>query len=251
MNDHFFLTLPSDSSVKHYPDNTIARFVTKLPETIRLEGDYELALAEIIYPQSWFNVDNSTGKYWFAFGEDKCSRILIPSGYYKDGMELKYTLNSLTQKDVSFFYDEAAKQFSLSVLLSVNETITVSDDLKSYLGFDMSNVKLFDGFTFSKTASNVFDPNRGLNLIYVYCNVAAHTIVGDMKTPLLRVCNVTGKPGDIVRHTYNHLHYVPVGRREFDTIEIAINNELGEPMPFEYGKSVVTLHFRRHFGHFR
>lgn len=28
-------------------------------------------------------------------------------------------------------------------------------------------------------------------------------------------------------------------RREFDKIEIAINNELGQSMPFEYGKSVV------------
>ena len=83
--------------------------------------------------------------------------------------------------------------------------------------------------------------------MYVYCDVASHAIIGDTKTPLLRVCNVVGKHGDVVRHSYDQPHYVPVGRREFDTIEIAINNELGEPMPFEYGKSVVTLHFRRRF----
>ena len=245
MNDHFYLTLPSDSSAKYYPNNTIARFVTKLPETIRLEGEYEMALAEIIYPQSWFNVDNSTGKYWFAFAQDKFANILLPSGYYKDGKEIQYALNALTQKDISFYYNEATEQFTLTVMLPENDVFTMSDDLKHYLGFDRSNLKLCEGRSFSSTATHTFDTNRGFNLIYVYCDVATHTIVGDTKAPLLRVCNVGGKHGDIVRHTYIHPHYVPVGRREFDTIEIAINNELGKPMPFEYGKSVVTLHFRR------
>jgi hypothetical protein len=53
MNDHFFVTLPSESSAKYYPNNTVARFVTKLPETIRLQGQYEMALVEIIHPHNW------------------------------------------------------------------------------------------------------------------------------------------------------------------------------------------------------
>jgi hypothetical protein len=85
--------------------------------------------------------------------------------------------------------------------------------------------------------------------MYVYCDVASHSIIGDTKTPLLRVCNVAGKHGEYVRHTYVQPHYVPVGRHEFDTIEIAIYNDAGrKPMPFQYGKSVVTLHFRRRHG---
>ena len=232
MNDHFYLTLPSDSSAKYYSDNTIARFVTKLPETICLEGDYEMALAEIIYPQSWFNIDNTTGKYWFAFAQDKFSKIFLPSGYYKDGKEIQYALNALTQRDISFYYDEATEWFTLTVMLPENDAITLSDDLKYYLG----TLKICEGHSLSSTVSHTFDPNRGLNLIYVYCDVAAHTIVDDTKTPFLRVCNVSGKHGEIVRHAYIHPRYVPVGRREFDTIEIAINNELGKSMPFEYGK---------------
>ena len=66
MNDHFFITLPSDSSAKYYPDHTVARFVTKLPETIRLQGHYEMALVEIIYPHTWDNIDNSKDDYWYA-----------------------------------------------------------------------------------------------------------------------------------------------------------------------------------------
>jgi hypothetical protein len=120
----------------------------------------------------------------------------------------------------------------------------MSDDLQRYLGFDLSSFSLGEHFV-STMAQHTFDVNRGLNLMYVYCDVATHAIVGDTKAPLLRVCNVSGNHGELVRHTYIQPHYVPVGRREFDSIEIAINNELGKPMPFEYGKSVVTLHFRR------
>ena len=92
---------------------------------------------------------------------------------------------------------------------------------------------------------NAFDVNRGLNLMYVYCDVAAHGAVGDATAPLLRVCNVSGQHGRFVHVTYDRPYYVPVGRREFDAIEIAINNERGDPMPFEFGNSMVTLHFRR------
>ena len=115
------------------------------------------------------------------------------------------------------------------------------------MGFDLSSFAV-GRHSISTTAQQTFDANRGLNLMYVYCDVAAHAIVGDTKAPLLRVCNVSGNHGDTVRHTYVQPHYVPVGRRDFDTIEIAINNELGKPMPFEYGKFVITLHFRRRHG---
>ena len=48
MSDHFYLTLPSDASATYYPDNTIARYVVKLPERIRLDGNYEVGLSEIV-----------------------------------------------------------------------------------------------------------------------------------------------------------------------------------------------------------
>jgi hypothetical protein len=49
MSNHFHITLPSNSSLEFYPQNTIVRFTVKLPETIQLDGDFEFGLAEIIY----------------------------------------------------------------------------------------------------------------------------------------------------------------------------------------------------------
>ena len=256
MNSHFYVTLPSDSSVGYYPNNTVARFVTKLSERIRIEGDYEMGLVEIIYPHSWYNIDNEDQKYWIAAvpeHEETFPKIYLESGYYEDGAALAAALNRECHRgfddlDVKFSYSETIGRFSLSVQSTDSHLFGMSEDLQRYMGFGLNILTLVTNKQFLGTmAEQAFDVNRGLNLMYVYCDVASHAIVGDTKTPLLRVCNVVGKHGEVVRHSYDQPHYVPVGRREFDTIEIAINNEHGEPMPFEYGKSVVTLHFRRRF----
>jgi len=41
--------------------------------------------------------------------------------------------------------------------------------------------------------------------------------------------------------TFTNPQYIPVARRDFQTIEININNELGQPVPFKFGMSVITL----------
>jgi hypothetical protein len=76
--------------------------------------------------------------------------------------------------------------------------------------------------------------------MYIHCDVAPHAIVGGAKTPLLLICNVIERFCKVVRNTYERPHYVPVGRREFDSIEIGINNEPNESIPLEFGKSIVT-----------
>jgi hypothetical protein len=58
MMSHVYITLPSDRSMSFFPNNTIAEFTTKLPETVTLDGDYEVALVELIYPFSFSNIQN-------------------------------------------------------------------------------------------------------------------------------------------------------------------------------------------------
>ena len=51
-----YLTLPSDSSVKFYPNNTCAKFKVKLPYVLQLEGDYEVGLIRLQYINSYLNI---------------------------------------------------------------------------------------------------------------------------------------------------------------------------------------------------
>jgi len=61
MSQQFYITLPSDSSMEYYPDNTVAIFTTKLSEEVELNGDYKVRLAEILYQQSWYIINNTKG----------------------------------------------------------------------------------------------------------------------------------------------------------------------------------------------
>jgi len=50
--DHFYVTLPSDSSGYYFQANTIAEFRTKLATPLELEqGKCEVGLIEIFYPK--------------------------------------------------------------------------------------------------------------------------------------------------------------------------------------------------------
>jgi hypothetical protein len=185
-----------------------------------------MCLAEIIYPHTWYNVDNEDEKYWVAaigVGRNRMQTVYLPSGCYESGSDIATVLNrefSRLVQDVKaeFSYSKSIGRFSLSAQARGSQIFGMSEDLQRYMGFDLSTISL-DPVSFGTMAKQAFDVNRGLNLLYVYCDVATHTIVGDTKTPLLRTCNVTGKHGEFMRHTYVQPHYVLVGRPEFGTVK--------------------------------
>jgi len=52
--DHFYVTLPSDSSLSYFTANTIAKFRTKLVTPLELKHDKrEFGLVEISYPKGY------------------------------------------------------------------------------------------------------------------------------------------------------------------------------------------------------
>jgi hypothetical protein len=49
--EHFYVTLPSDSSRRYYPQNTIAKYRTKLAAPIQLsQHEWEVGLGDVSYP---------------------------------------------------------------------------------------------------------------------------------------------------------------------------------------------------------
>ena len=89
------------------------------------------------------------------------------------------------------------------------------------------------------------DPNRGFNSLYVYCDAAEAVPVGDIIAPLLRVVDAAGNFGDLIHRLYTTPPYVPVSKKDFITLEIDIRDDIGRPVPLEFGKVVATLHFGR------
>ena len=70
--EDFYLTLPSNvfgfpsepflGSHGQTPGNKTNNYRTKLPENIKLDGEWEMALVEMQYPMTWDNIDDKVEK---------------------------------------------------------------------------------------------------------------------------------------------------------------------------------------------
>lgn len=89
------------------------------------------------------------------------------------------------------------------------------------------------------------DIKGGIHGLYVYCDALENVPVGDTEAPLLRVVDATGHNGENVHRVFDPLRYIPLRKKQFDSIEIDIRDDIGLPISFEGGKLIVTLHFRR------
>jgi len=271
MSHQFYITLPSDSSMKYYPDNTVAKFVTKLPEPIKLEGEYEVGLAEIIYPYTWYNINNINGDFWVAIGVSQgdvkfpiLKKCVIETSNYNNvdefikhlNAQMKGAFDGVKNLNPVFNYNNGIRKIEFKIQRirhpldgPDNRVFLISTPFKRRLGIIQSWHAM--GGNQLYTAEEEFNLNDYLNLMYAYCDVASFMCVGDTKAPLLRVINMNVHDGQAIRLSFPDIHYVPVQKRQFETIDIRINTARGRLVPFETGRSVVILHFKRIYNLFQ
>jgi hypothetical protein len=213
-----------------------------------LDGEYEVGLCDFIYPHSWNNfvVNNSFAVSISPNSAYSGVYIKFSSGYYANETELIKKLNQRLETnamEIKLKYTESNRRVTLQVAdkSSVPRHLFLTDSFRNYFGFEKENP-----FTAGEYTSNKrFDANSAQRIMYLYSDIAGCSAVGDTRSPLLRVCGTRGSHGDTIHESFVHPQYVPVARRDIETIEVLIYNELGTRMPFQFGKAVVTLHFRR------
>lgn len=124
MNDNFFGTLPSDNAAKCYPNNTDARFLTKLLETIRLQEQYKMALVKIIYLHNWYNVHDKKDNYWIAATKNVAmQKAYLPPGYYGDATALIESFGFAQDTGAKFSFNRATGRLSLNFHLIGSYTL--------------------------------------------------------------------------------------------------------------------------------
>ena len=103
MMESFYVTLPSNSSMDLYPENTISHFKVHLKEQLQLLGEWEVGMTELLFPANWHNMpDNS----------QTCT--LDKSRYLKHQPETEITM---------FFLSDAPVQSLAEFIAHVNETL--------------------------------------------------------------------------------------------------------------------------------
>ena len=242
----FYLTLPSNSSMRYYPNNTVAHFTTKLPKFIDLEGEWEVALTELIHPM----IDDplKDGECYLELSGSHFSqlKLVLPSGYYDNASKIITEINNALLKagysENFALYENERIVFRSKIVM----WITLSPLLCRMLGFSKEHYKPEYAYSVDEWGTFTFRAEsppdfRHFNVLFVYCDVVEPVVVGDVRAPLLRTVNLA----NTLHHEFVHPMYVPVQKRHFDNLEININLDTGEPAPFVDGKSVTILHFRR------
>ncbi|CAH1240716.1 Hypp6072 [Branchiostoma lanceolatum] len=260
MANSFYVTLPSDSSMDVFPDNTVTNYRTKLAHPVELDGEWEVGLVEIQYPHSWMNVREGENTLLYYIEDEKDvegSRayeiVKISTGYYKNILHLLEALNrsastrypDLFKQHDMFTYNDVTKRVTMDLPPMIPNLSTTTSylmgPLAEKLGWDPKSV--INGSWIK--APRAPDPNLGFHSLYVYGDIVQHRLVGDVKVPLLRIIKVSGEDGEIIDHPIITPHYIPLSKRRFETVEIDIRNELGHPVPFVQGRAIVTLHLRQ------
>ena len=233
--EHFFLTLPSNSSTDIYPNNTLTHYFTKLAAPIQLEGTWECGLSEIFFPYSWPNVIERNNILHYSTDGKHWRKLAVPAGYYNSGQEVVDALNE--ELNVFSFHKKTER---VTVNLDQGASLRMTGDLGQMLGFKAGEL-----LTGPATGHRLFDRCAGLHALYLYTDIIDSHLVGDANVPLLRILRLKGKHGEMIAWSYDKPHYFRVNRRHFQTVEVDIRDGSGNPVPFESGKVIVTLHFRK------
>ena len=279
----FFITLPSN--VVSYSDkNTIGNYTTKLALRISLEGNWEVGLKEISYTKSWFNITEDQHAFCYDKSTKTItgSYFILEKGYYENidkifdklsKTNFKYSKNgSWTNYEVmpSFAYNNVSNTIMVTngvttmstVEGSENCRIFFSPELAEILGYKGSKeifsliakhpLKLTDELDAKLTAYisqelSSMDFTGGHHSLMVYCDLADPVHVGDTLAKLLRVVEIPGstKHGEQVVITYDNPIFVSLLKKDFESIEIDIKDDAGVTVPFMFGRSIVTLQFRK------
>ena len=237
----FYMTLPSNSSMDIFNSNKLSDFKVKLPSHMNLDGNWEVGLASITFPRTWYNITEANRRFYFDGGNDFWRVGLLPLGYYSsvqkvfDNMKKQIDDESVT--GISFKFDELSQK--VTVELAAKKKIMLPKDLGVMLGFEKELI-----LSKSTTAPSVYDLNNGLQSLFIYLNIVESRVVGDVLAPLIRTVPAKGKDGEIIAINYDNPHYVPVATKDFEILEVLITSDTGEKIPFQRGRVVLTLHFR-------
>ena len=99
---HFYLTLPSNSSLGIFPDNKTTRYRVKLPQTIDFEGNREVGLYSLSYPNTWYTLqDGSDTHIFYADKSGVFQQAIIDCGYYQSMQDLVKAVNKALAKNVN------------------------------------------------------------------------------------------------------------------------------------------------------
>ena len=268
----FYLILPSN--VQSSPSNSLSNFLTILAKQITLQGSWRVALTEISYTNSIYNVAEDEPIYLYDcdmrnyLGKDGKDSFL-KKGYYKTEGDLLKSINKILKdfpvkqpprvkynsKTHKIVIKDGLKKDACSLfvhfssemrnMLGLAKTASLVSDI-NYNWDSKTEVSLLLPTMFEEAESPI-DMKAGRRAMLVYTDIVEPVFIGDTQAQILRTVEVPESAtfGEQVVFKYSKPYYIPLITNDFSTIRVNIKSDDGIDIPFEFGRVVLTLHFQK------
>ena len=103
-----YISLPSDASLKYFPNNIISNYTVKLPGELNYDREkYEVGLVSCNWTKSFHNIETTEIKVYDLTDQERPPKITtLPGKYYEDVQELldeiNKRINALIAEEDSF-----------------------------------------------------------------------------------------------------------------------------------------------------
>lgn len=230
--------------MSYFPENKISHFITRLPIPIELKGEWEVGMVELVYPHTWYNINQQNNLFGYELDAKLRVGRRLPPGCYETVPDILKAMYVKEHEDRIFTsYNAVTKRVQIKV---TNAKVILKDGLAQILGFEPMEITSTDVSIESVVESPfVADPSAHYHVLMIYTDIIESQVIGDVLAPLLRVVRVRGRDGEMISEQYDRPHYLPVNRKIIETLEIVIRTHTGDLTPFERGRSYVKLHFRQ------
>lgn len=279
MPDSFYITLPSNLNDGSYATNTIGNYTTHLARKFRfpVTEKWEVGLAEISYPKSWFNLRHNQNISVYMLSETRVHAMntlqvtsaFVPAGHYPQPTDLIDKINQVICDNYSnecetvprLQYDQHNQKAWYNLGQGQGDYkcfIEFGDELRQILGFPTTSndvatmaiqaTQVEQAYKSEKMiAERPIDLYAGFHTLYAYTDIVEYSAVGNTNVPILRALEVPTEKhfGEQVVLTYQRPFYIPLLSHEFQSVEIDIKQEQGKTVRFEIGRVIVVLHFRK------
>ena len=273
----FFVQCPSNASTDIYKANTLSSYTVNLSQLIVLNGDYDVGLAEIQFPQTWNNIRKGSNSFEMTYSYPRTNkrRFMVKEvtpGYYDNIPDLIKVIKSMygstldkksTDKVKLIGLEITYNPFTRRVLVNANNlrlrikrdsgkthtpkvqhaTIKLNDDVARLLGFRHGTIIEKGKSLESEFAATV---SGGLHEMYLYTDCIHPQPHPDGDVNILRTIAIDEDSNKkYVSKRYQKIFYYPLKTRTITTMSFDLYDDTGKHMGFDSGKVLIVLHFRK------
>ena len=245
--DSFTIELVSNAESQVFPNKTLSSFTNFLPQQMKLDGQWEVAISETPYPSIYQNVTG--GK--FMIYDEKLSKTTeayyLDPGLYSSITDIVEAMNTLIQE----------RNNHIVTCITIKNS-RVTQKVKVYLAKEKSSLAIFSTNWGHKFGGDVrtdlgilmrgrepHEPTFAYDIfrihsLMVYADIVEYNIVGDTKVPLVRCFPFISKlkSGDIITtghnmnyQTFSNLQFRRLLNYSFHSIHLICETRLVRVFP--------------------